>query len=424
MPLSGERAGPGRLLLLKALLAYEVAGTIALHSSAGEQRDETSASTARFFRNPDPVLAPSADGAQRRSSSELLHIELDSSGKGMLEARHRSVARAAASAREPIDTAALAVSDSVLKASATGPQVVNGGFEQGSGTASYQYAPDVPGWSKLGQGCMFIKTGSAAFQNVQASHGQYLLGLNGEGSGVFQSVGGHTIGKWYRLVFHSAFRSTYGEAKLKVSVDSTEKFNQAVYSGTLGWYEVTYKAPYADVVITFEHSGPAGDRLVYIDGVDIKPVELWDTAHGNAHQVLLQKVTCNGYPSPDTCTRGRFLAVGDYSDDGTSSIVEANSASSAAVWVALHEDNRWSFKSASLVQPSPGGSGPERTGPMWYLHADYTGCEARNWFSRATSSFHVALNGMDLHTLSDVGTECGSLFAIQKFENAETYVVR
>lgn len=329
------------------------------------------------------------------SKVDRLHIELDSQGKGH------------------VDTANLAEKGD-------GPQVVNSGFEEGSTTGNYQYSNYVPGWSKEGN-VAYIKSDGAAFK-VKASHGNYLLGLAGKGSGVYQSVSGHIPGNWYRLVFHSAYRTTHEAAKLRVSVGSAVKMEQEPASGTLGWYEVTYKAPYADVVISFMHMGPDQNfaSTAYLDGIDIKPVQLWDTKQNSA-MVLLQKVTCDGYPSKDTCTRGKFLTIGDYSDDGATTIGESDVANQDAVWIALHRGgSRWSFKSNSLNQPSPDGDGPTRSGTMWFLHSDYSTCQAKNWFTTATSSYHVELNSLGVHEVSDVGTECGSLFAIQKFARAET----
>jgi len=230
------------------------------------------------------------------------------------------------------------------------------------------------------------------------------------------------VDKWYRLFWHSSYsEQKEGVAKLKVSVQAAEKFNEEVKAGAFGWYHITYKAPAADVVITFEHAGPAGDRAVFLDAVDIKPALMWDpTTHGNNKMVTLQKVTCNGYPSLATCTRGRFLSSGEYDDDGTSSIVETNAATIRSVWTSLHKmgGTRWAFKSTGLVQASPALDGHPRDGDMWYLHADYTSCEARNWYDKATSTFDIQPNPMGFE-VSNVGTECGSLFAIQTFQSSD-----
>jgi len=330
---------------------------------------------------------------------DQLSVELDSEGESHVQS-----------------TASLAAT----RNAATTPTLVNGGFEDGSVTQNYQYSNYLPGWSKVGD-TAFIKSGGAAFQTA-ASHGDYLIGLAGKGSGVYQTVSGHIPGTWYRLIFHSAYRTTHAAAKLKVSIDSSEKMKQEVASGTLTWYEVTYKAPYADVVIAFDHEGPDENygSTIFLDGVDIKAVQMWDSV-SNSAMLLLQKVTCNGYPSESTCNRGDFLTTGDYDEAGATNILQSHVANEAAVWVAIHKGGkRWSFKSNSLNQPSPDGEGPARSGTMWYLHSDYSDCQARNWFGAATSSFHVELNSLGFHEISDVGTECGSLFAIQHFAQAET----
>lgn len=385
-------AGLGRTAQALAGAGLAGPGRAALHASLAQ-------TDARLLRNPD------------------LHIELDSAGTGRVDSS------------PPASAAAIAGSSDVSTSTSTGPQVTNGGFEEGSTTQNYQYASSIPGWTKIGHGPMFIRSGSQAFSNIQASetNGSYLLGLYGEGDGVYQSVSGHVVGNWYKLIFHTAYRDGYEPAKLKVSVGASEKFNEVVPIQPLGWHEVTYQAAYMDNVITFEHAGPAGNAVVFVDGISVTPVEMWNTAQGG-NSVLIQKVSCTGYPSPDTCTRGHFLAVGDYDQDGKTSIVEVNAATEAAVWVAANEvrdgvtTGRWTFKSSSLVQASPGDSdgGPARSGNMWYLHADYAACEARNWMSRATSTFDVQMTAMNLHAIASVGTECGSLFAIQKFANAQT----
>jgi len=362
---------------------------LALSASAG-QTSESASSSARLLRNPDS------------------EIELDSAGKARFG-----------------QPAALEARDAGTEATeVAGPQVANGGFEVGSTTLDFQQAQNgVPEWNKIGDSIMFIRDGSTEFQGQSAARGNYFLAFGAEGSGVFQSVGGHVVDKWYRLFWHASYsEQKEGVAKLKVSVQATEKFNEEVKAGKLGWYHITYKAPAADVVITFEHAGPAGDRAIFLDAVDIKPAVMWDPSHnhGNNKMVTLQKVTCNGYPSLATCTRGRFLSAGEYDDDGTSSIVETNAASERSVWTSLHKmgATRWAFKSSGLVQASPNTAGHARDGDMWYLHADYTSCEARNWYDKATSTFDIQLNPMGFE-VSNVGTECGSLFAIQTFQSSD-----
>jgi hypothetical protein len=311
---------------------------------------------------------------------------------------------------------------SLRNSSSSGPYVVNGGFEEGSTTDDFKEAEQIQGWSLLGDGVILIKSGSATYGGVKSSRGEYLVGLVGMGTAVFQSVGRHIPGNWYKLVFHSAYRTSQGDAKLKVSIDGKVKMNEAVYSGTLGWYEVNYKAPYADVVICFENAGPTGDRGVYVDGIAIEQVVLWDAKKPDTEMVLIQKVECGStYPSNQTCVHGHYLSSGDFEADGTSAIIETDVASARSIWVATHEGNRWAFKSATLTQEAE-PEGHAASGTHWYLHSDYTKCEARNWHSRATSTFDVGMNEMRVHVLSDGGAECGSLFAIQRHLNIDVQV--
>ena len=50
-----------------------------------------------------------------------------------------------------------------------------------------------------------------------------------------------------------------GEAKLKVSVDATEKFNQAVKSKTFGWYELIVQ-----YVVRSAHDGGSLFYIVHV----------------------------------------------------------------------------------------------------------------------------------------------------------------
>jgi hypothetical protein len=323
------------------------------------------------------------------------------------------------------------------------PEFVNGDFEIGSTTDNYQAydAAAMEGftWTSVtGEPAPdIVRSESPDYGNEKAARdSNYLVSLGAVGSGLMQCVPGHQRKtpdgrtQWYRLIFHASYQKSdvgdctkEGFGNLTVLVDANVKFSQKVPCGALQWYAITYKAieKSGNVLFTFQNSG--GDRPVFIDHVRTELVVPWDEDAGNGDhmKVLLQKVTCSGYPAPDTCTLGKFLTVGasndDDLDDGRANIVFSDSANENSIFRTEHDhpSQRWSFKSAMLHQVSTSSDPINLRDDRWYVHSDYTSCEARNWDDTATSRFFVDTNDLGFHQISNAGTECGSLFVIQKF---------
>lgn len=415
-------------LALGSLLASLLIGALpaigwALHASSAT--GEVNSANSRLLRSEDSSfeLHPGQE-----HKTEVMHIELDSSGMGRT------------------DALPAALTDRLKE-----PLLQNGGFDEtDKPETGYAWQTELPHWQVFGsQGAAsavaLVASGASAFGDVQSVDGTNLLGLRTRGNGISQEVSGHTKESWYTLLFHASCHNAQTqatEAKLKVSVTGSAKFDEDVSCGPMRWYKVSYQSfgDFGNEMIRFEiPAGAESDQtVVLLDKIVLMPEVPWNFLEkgtvsfggGSAGsslsfsggQVLIQKVECATPASKLSCTRGKFLTCGGYDEDGATEIVETSAASDCSVFTAQKQSSKsvkWKFKCNCLNQASEGADDEDSGQAVdknWYLHSGYgpNTCQAKNGDPGFDKNFDVRENLVGSLQLTTTGISCGSLFAIMR----------
>jgi len=158
----------------------------------------------------------------------------------------------------------------------TVPVLQNGDFEAGwvdpqNWNRGFLYTSEIAGWTASG-GTVAIPSNNGPWGSVAAGGGSFFLGLQSRGASVSQTVGGHMVGRTYKLKFTTAQRTNSPggrNAILRVTTNNAEKINEVVASLAMETREVTYTAEASDVEIKFENVVASADQTVFIDAVEI-----------------------------------------------------------------------------------------------------------------------------------------------------------
>lgn len=388
---------------------------------------EMSSANSRLLRSEENAVELHVDAFSPLAREGKMQIELDSTGKGRT------------------DTPA-----SLLNRLGE-PHLENGGFDAATAPDDFMWATRVPGWTVFGaegdeSKVAIIASGSHTFGGVKSVDGSTFIGLRTRGNGISQQVDAHTKENWYTLLWHASCHSPSGasQAKLRVSVGATVKFDEDVNCGAMKWYKVSYQAfgDYGQEMIRFEiPSGePSQDVAVLLDKIVVEPEHVWDyktrgpitfgSSAGGAMggvvvsggQVLIQKVECSGPASKQTCKRSKFLTCGGFDEDGATSIIETAAAGDCSVFTAGQTSVRsvkWQFRCNCINEASSAGDNTESGGSAddaWWLHSGYgpNKCQAKNGDNNVDKSFDVRDNLLGSLQLTTTGTSCGALFAIMK----------
>ncbi|HYP04787.1 MAG TPA: PEP-CTERM sorting domain-containing protein [Bryobacteraceae bacterium] len=159
------------------------------------------------------------------------------------------------------------------------PVIGNWSFESPDlGGSGFMYNPALGApWAFVGSG--IAEAGPGGFFVPATPDGDQAAFIQGSGSSISQAVSGFDIGSVYTLAFYLAKRTDgcsncgaeIGSLSIGVKVDGVEVFTPLNVGGlTPGFHQYTsnpFVATASTLTISFEGSGPAGDRTAFVDAV-------------------------------------------------------------------------------------------------------------------------------------------------------------
>lgn len=133
------------------------------------------------------------------------------------------------------------------------------------GWCSYPFAGGSQGF-----GTVCINSGEPNFGGVQSHFGPNLVGLDGAGASLSQTLSGLKKGKAYILSLWLASRIGHGEASVTVSVGGEVLFSQPLKTGELQLFYLPFNATEESATIIIVNSSPPGDQTVLVNYVQVQ----------------------------------------------------------------------------------------------------------------------------------------------------------